>query len=48
MAAPDFQEGIRALLVDRDNSPQWAPLGDIDAYFTPLPVELGLAKSVGA
>jgi len=40
---PDFAEGVRALLVDKDLSPKWQPatLPDItkewvDSYFTPL------------
>lgn len=40
---PDFAEGVRALLVDKDQSPKWDPptLKDItqdwiDGYFTPL------------
>jgi len=43
---PDFQEGVRALLIDKDNAPNWRPsnpavIGDaeVDAFFEPLPVE---------
>ena len=40
----DFQEGVRAVIVDKDNAPQWSP-GDLsgvsddalDALFAPLP-----------
>ena len=39
----DFYEGIRAVLVDRDNKPVWEPAtldgitpAAIDAYFAPL------------
>ncbi|MBA3543532.1 MAG: enoyl-CoA hydratase/isomerase family protein, partial [Chthoniobacterales bacterium] len=41
---PDFREGVRALLIDKDNSPYWQPadpgaIGDaeVDAFFAPLP-----------
>ncbi len=43
-AGKDFYEGVRAVLVDRDNSPQWTPstLQDVtdelvDKYFARLP-----------
>ena len=43
MAAHDFYEGIRAVLIDRDRKPQWLPatfaeVSDsmIDAYFSPI------------
>jgi enoyl-CoA hydratase len=44
MAGHDFREGVRALLVDKDNTPAWRParlqdvsVADLDAYFAPLP-----------
>ena len=47
MQGRDFFEGVRALLVDRDNAPLWSPsdlslVSDaaIDAYFAPLEQEL--------
>ncbi|MGH6729635.1 MAG: enoyl-CoA hydratase/isomerase family protein [Sphingomicrobium sp.] len=43
---PDFREGVRALLIDKDNAPNWQPakaeaIGDqdIDKFFEPLPPE---------
>ena len=39
----DFQEGVRAVIVDKDNAPKWAAAdpsevrdADIDALFAPL------------
>lgn len=40
----DFREGVRALIVDKDNRPRWRPAtlaeigpADVDAWFAPLP-----------
>jgi len=35
----DFYEGVRAVIVDKDNRPRWAPppsQAEVDAYFAPL------------
>ena len=44
LAGHDFPEGIRALIIDKDNRPRWRPelLAEVtpaalDAYFAPLP-----------
>jgi enoyl-CoA hydratase/carnithine racemase len=44
MAGHDFREGVRALIIDKDNRPRWRPgrlaevsRSDVDAYFAPLP-----------
>ena len=44
MDGHDFFEGVRALLVDKDNAPQWqhasaaeVPSDLVDSFFAPLP-----------
>jgi enoyl-CoA hydratase len=46
----DFYEGIRAVIIDKDNTPMWRPPrladvtgDDVEAYFAPLADELDLA-----
>lgn len=42
----DFQEGVRAVIVDKDNAPKWSPEtlegvsdADLDVLFAPLPAD---------
>ncbi len=43
---PEFYEGIRAVVIDKDNAPRWNPAsleavtGDkVASYFAPLPAD---------
>ncbi len=46
IAKPDFVEGVRAFVIDKDNRPSWSPQrfedvtdDEVDAIFAPLPEE---------
>ena len=55
-AGPDFYEGVRALIIDKDNRPRWTPASIegiepamIDSYFAPLAEgELDFGAQMGA
>ncbi len=43
LLTPDFYEGVRAAIIDKDRSPRWQPASlaevtpsDVAAYFAPL------------
>jgi enoyl-CoA hydratase len=41
LETPDFREGVRAAVVDKDRNPKWQPsvlagVGDLDTFFAPL------------
>jgi enoyl-CoA hydratase len=43
MRGHDFYEGVRAVIIDKDNAPKWDPPSidqvrarDVDKYFAPL------------
>jgi enoyl-CoA hydratase len=43
VAEPDFREGVRAVLIDKDKRPRWrhrrvedVPAGEVESFFTPL------------
>jgi enoyl-CoA hydratase len=52
--APDFSEGVRATLLDRDGAPRWQPPtlaevteAQLDALFEPLPADRAWAPLAG-
>lgn len=50
--SPDFVEGIRAQVIDKDRQPKWMPstvaevsAADVAAYFQPLPADLAFGQA---
>ncbi|HCR93806.1 MAG TPA: enoyl-CoA hydratase/isomerase family protein, partial [Oceanicaulis sp.] len=46
LTGTDFYEGVRAVIIDKDNAPNWsAPVSDaeVDAYFEPLAADKEMA-----
>jgi len=46
VASPDFLEGVRAVIIEKDHAPKWSPAtleqvseADVDRYFAPLGAE---------